>query len=231
MRTEKNIRKAKFIRRPNRFQAYVYLDDKEIMVHVPNTGRCREILTIGTTVILREETNPTRKTSYDLIAGYKENMLINIDSQVPNKVVEEALYNGKIDKLRYYDKIEREKTFGNSRFDFKLSNSTTGEEYYLEVKGVTYEEDGKCMFPDAPTERGSKHLLELIEVKNSGRGAGVLFLIQLKGADYFTPYDKMDKVFGDALRCADSNEVDIFSFDCQVTEDSITLNKAIEVKL
>jgi sugar fermentation stimulation protein A len=231
MYIEKNIRKAKFIRRPNRFQAYVYLDDKEIMVHVPNTGRCKEILTIGTTVILREETNPARKTTYDLIAGYKDDMLINIDSQVPNKVVEEALFNGKIEKLKHYDKIEREKTFGSSRFDFKLSNSLTGEEYYLEVKGVTYENNRKCMFPDAPTERGSKHLLELIEVKKSGRGAGVLFLIQLNDVDYFSPYDEMDRVFGESLRCAASSGVDIFSFDCLVTEDSITLNKVVEVKL
>lgn len=231
MNIEKNIRKAIFIRRPNRFQGYVYLDESEILVHVPNTGRCKEILTVGTTVILREENNPTRKTKYDLIAGYKDNVLINIDSQAPNKVVEEALQNRKIQKLMYYDKIEREKTYGKSRFDFKLSNSKTGEEYYLEVKGVTYEFGGNSKFPDAPTERGRKHLLELVDVKNSGRGAGVLFLIQLSNVNSFSPHDDMDKAFGDALRYAHSKGVDIFAFQCIVTERSITLDKPIEISL
>jgi sugar fermentation stimulation protein A len=231
MNIEKNIRKGIFIRRPNRFQGYVYLDEEEVFVHVPNTGRCREILTVGTTVILRQEDNPTRKTKYDLIAGYKNGMLINIDSQIPNKVVEEALKHKKIDKLAYYDRIEREKTYGNSRFDFKLSNSKTGEEYYLEVKGVTYELSGITKFPDAPTERGRKHLMELVDVKNSGRGAGVLFLIQLGNVDSFSPHDEMDKAFGDALRYANSKGVDVFAFDSIVTEDSITLNKAVEVRL
>ncbi len=140
---------AEFIRRPNRFQGYVKFNGEEIMAHVPNTGRCREILTPGSTVLLREELNPTRKTLYDLIAGYKDNKLINIDSQIPNKVVDEALRNQKIHSLVKYNIIQREKTFGNSRFDFKLSNDM-GEEYYLEVKGVTLEEGGKAMFPDAP---------------------------------------------------------------------------------
>jgi sugar fermentation stimulation protein A len=231
MKIEKNIRRAIFNRRPNRFQAYIEIDGKELMVHVPNTGRCKEILIPGTTVILREEDNPARKTSYDLIAGYKGNVLINIDSQAPNKIVQEALCKGKIEKLKYYDKIEREKTFGNSRFDFRLSNTETGEEYYLEVKGVTYELNGGAMFPDAPTERGSKHLMELVEVKKSGRAAGVLFVIQLDVVDFFSPYDDMDKAFGDALRYANTYGVDIFAYNCIVSEDSITLNKAVEVRL
>ena len=231
MMTNKNIRTAIFRRRPNRFQAYIELDGKEIMVHVPNTGRCREILTPSSTVILREETNPLRKTLYDLIAGYKGEMLINIDSQVPNKVVEEALLKFKIHTLKLYDKVEREKTFGNSRFDFKLTQTSTGKEYYLEVKGVTLEVDGKALFPDAPTERGTKHLKELVEVKSSGRGAGVIFLMQLKGANHFSPYDEMDKAFGEALRYADSKGVDIFVYDCIVTENSITLDEAIEIRL
>ena len=133
---------AEFIRRPNRFQAYVNFNGEELMVHVPNTGRCREILIPGSTVLLREELNPSRKTLYDLIAGYKDNKIINIDSQIPNKVVDEALKNKKIQNLVKYNIIQREKTFGNSRFDFKLSNDM-GEEYYLEVKGVTFEVDGK----------------------------------------------------------------------------------------
>ena len=229
MDIEKNIVKAKFISRPNRFRAHIYKDEEEIIVHVPNTGRCREILIPGSDVILREENGPNRKTKYDLIGGYKEGRFINIDSQVPNKVVEEALRLKKIDKLAIYEKIEREKTFGNSRFDFKL---TLGQkEYYLEVKGVTLEVEGKTKFPDAPTERGRKHLLELVEVIKSGRGAGVLFLIQMDGVKSFSPNDEMDKAFGDALRFADLNGVDLFAYECSVGENYITLKNRIDIIL
>lgn len=219
-----NIKLAKFIRRPNRFQAYVELDGKEIMVHVPNTGRNKEILVPGYTVVLREESNPFRKTKYDLIAGYKGEKLINIDSQIPNKVVEEALKEGKIKTLKNYNNIQREKNFGNSRFDFKLEDEE-GNEYYLEVKGVTYEENGRTAFPDAPTERGRKHLLELVDIKESGRGAGVLFLIQMNNVDYFSPFDERDKLFGEALRYAKHRGVDIFAYECEVGENYIILNK------
>ena len=230
MKILKKVISAEFIRRPNRFQAYVYIDGEEIMVHVPNTGRNKEILVPGNTVILRQEDNPLRKTKYDLIAGYKGNKLINIDSQLPNKVVEEALKEGRIEKLKSYNLIEREKTFGNSRFDFKLSKNN-GEEYYLEVKGVTLELNGSTMFPDAPTDRGRKHLLELIEAKNSGRGAGVLFLIQMEEVRDFAPHDFMDKPFGDALRLAHIKGVDIFAYDCNLGEDYITLNNSIDINL
>ncbi|MGG7178226.1 DNA/RNA nuclease SfsA [Clostridium paraputrificum] len=230
MNYNKNIHKATFIKRPNRFNAHVLFKGEEIVVHVPNTGRCREILVPGCTVFLREETNPTRKTAFDLIAAYKENTLISIDSQIPNKVVKEALENGAVDKLKKYPQILSEKTFGSSRFDFKLSNEN-GEEYYLEVKGVTLEEDGHCRFPDAPTERGTKHLLELIDVKNSGRGAGVLFLIQIDDVKSFRPNDETDPNFGNALRLADKHGVDIFAYSCNVTELGITLDKPVDIIL
>jgi sugar fermentation stimulation protein A len=222
--------KAEFIRRPNRFQGYVKFNGEEIMAHVPNTGRCREILTPESTVLLREELNPSRKTLYDLIAGYKGNKLINIDSQIPNKVVDEALKNKKIQSLVKYNIIQREKTFGNSRFDFKLSNDL-GEEYYLEVKGVTLEEEGKAMFPDAPTDRGRKHLLELIEAKKMGFGAGVIFLMQMNNIDNFSPHDDMDRAFGEALRLACKNGVDIFAYECEVGENFITLSKSVKITL
>lgn len=230
MKIINRIISAEFIKRPNRFQAYVYIEGKEIMVHVPNTGRNKEILVPGSTVILRQEDNPLRKTKYDLIAVYKGKKLINIDSQLPNKVVEEALREGKIEKLKIYGCIEREKTFGNSRFDFKLLNES-GDEYFLEVKGVTFEQDGNTMFPDAPTSRGRKHLLELIEAKNSGRGAGVLFLIQMEDVKNFAPYDLIDKSFGTALRLAHSKGVDVFAYDCRLSENYITLNDNVEIKL
>jgi sugar fermentation stimulation protein A len=221
---------AEFIKRPNRFVAFVNFNGNELTVHVPNTGRCKEILIPGAKVLLREEINPNRKTLYDLIAAYKNDKIINIDSQIPNKVVHEALLDKKIHSLARYNIIEREKTFGNSRFDFKLS-SDAGEEYYLEVKGVTLEVEGNTMFPDAPTDRGRKHLLELIEAKRLGFGAGVLFLIQMSNVNSFSPYDEMDEAFGDALRLAYKSGVDIFAYECEVGEKIITLSKSVQVIL
>lgn len=223
-----DIVKARFIKRPNRFIAHVELNGEESIVHVPNTGRCKEILIPGSIVILRRGKNPLRKTKFDLIAGYKGKKLINIDSQVPNHVVYEALIESKVSKLKEYTKVEREKTFGNSRFDFKLSNDNN-DIYYLEVKGVTFEQNGKCMFPDAPTDRGTRHLLELIDAKSQGYGAGVLFLIQMNEADSFTPYKDMDKKFAEALRLAYNNDVDVFAYSCNVGENFIEINKEIKV--
>lgn len=230
MKYNKKIIRGKFITRPNRFNASVELNGEEITVHVPNTGRCRELLIPGVEVFLREELNPSRKTKYDLIAVYKGERLISIDSQIPNKVVREALDNKAVDKLKYYTQILSEKTFGSSRFDFKLAKED-GEEYYLEVKGVTLEEGGLCRFPDAPTERGRKHINELIEVKKSGRGAGIMFLIQMDNVKSFSPNYITDVSFANALKEAKDNDVDIFAYSCIVTEDSITLDKKVEIIL
>ncbi len=230
MKFDKNIFEAKFISRPNRFNAKVLLNNEEITVHVPNTGRCREILKEGTTVFLREELNPTRKTRYDLIAAIKEDILINIDSQIPNKVVEEALQNKKIEKLHKYSKINREKTFGKSRFDFKLSTEEN-DIYYLEVKGVTLEDKGHCKFPDAPTERGARHIMELIDAKSQGYGAGILFLIQLENVYTFSPNDNTDPEFAKALRLAKENGVDIMAYNCIVNKNMIEINKSVDIIL
>lgn len=230
MKFDKNVFEGEFICRPNRFNAKVLLNDEEIIVHVPNTGRCREILREGTKVFLREELNPNRKTKYDLIAAMKGNIFINIDSQVPNKVVHEALQNKKIENLKKYSKINREKTFGKSRFDFKLSTESD-EIYYLEVKGVTLEEDGHCKFPDAPTERGTKHIMELIEAKKQGYGAGILFLIQLDNVCTFSPNDERDIEFAKALRLAKDNGVDIMAYSCIVDKKMIEINKEIDIIL
>lgn len=234
---DKEIITAEFIHRPNRFQAYVSINGESTMVHVPNTGRCREILVPGTKVVLRKEDNPLRKTKYDLICGYKGEKIINIDSQIPNRVVEEALYNKMIDRLKKYNIIERERTYGNSRFDFRLKRTSENDDpsdiYYLEVKGVTFEQEGKTMFPDAPTERGRKHLMELTKIKeeSSGMGAGVLFLIQMDNVSSFTPYDEMDKKFGGALRMAKNAGVDVLAYECKVGEKYITLHKEVRVIL
>lgn len=225
---KENIQIAEFIKRPNRFQAYIKLNNKEIMVHVPNTGRCKEILIPGCKVILRQGVTPNRKTPYDLIAAYKENKLINIDSQVPNKVVEEALINMKIDKLKKYPIISREKTYGNSRFDFKLANHN-GDIYFLEVKGVTLEEDGNTKFPDAPTERGTKHILELIEIKEQGMGAGIFFLIQMDSMKTFTVNKEMDHKFAKALYLAKDKGVDVFAYGCKVGENYIEIKDTLDI--
>ncbi|WBW99680.1 DNA/RNA nuclease SfsA [Oceanirhabdus sp. W0125-5] len=229
MRFDSNIVAAEFIKRPNRFIAHVKLNEKEIIAHVPNTGRCKELLIEGVRVILREGKTPGRKTPYDLISVFKGNTLINIDSQAPNKIVYEALFNKKIEKLKEYDQINKEKKHGNSRFDFYLKNDFN--EYYLEVKGVTLEEDGVVMFPDAPTKRGAKHLRELIELKKNGIGAGVLFVVQLSGAKYFTPNKERDEEFSKALIEANEVGVDIMAYECIVKEDEVILSNEIEVRL
>lgn len=231
MKFNKNIYEATFIDRPNRFNARVLFENEEIVVHVPNTGRCREILKEGTKVYLREELNPTRKTKFDLIAAFKDNILINIDSQIPNKVVNEALINKKVEGLEKYINIEREKTFGKSRFDFRLSTEDNSEIYYLEIKGVTLEKDGRCKFPDAPTERGAKHLLELIEAKKEGYGAGVLFLIQIENVFSFEPNIETDPEFTKALKLAKENNVDIMAYNCKVEKDSIEINNIVDIIL
>ncbi|WP_288222303.1 DNA/RNA nuclease SfsA [uncultured Clostridium sp.] len=231
MKFEKNIFEGIFLNRPNRFNAKVILNNEEMVVHVPNTGRCREILIEGTKIFLREELNPNRKTKYDLIAAMKGDILINIDSQIPNKVVNEALQNKKIETLHKYSKINREKTFGKSRFDFKLSTEDEEEVYYLEVKGVTLEDNGHCKFPDAPTERGARHILELIEAKNQGYGAGILFLIQLDNVKTFSPNDDTDPEFSNALRLAKERGVDILAYNCTVDKNSIELNNKVDIIL
>lgn len=234
---DEETEQAIFIERPNRFVAKVIRNSKSKtedvqVVHVPNTGRCKEILIPGAKVIIRRSNNRERKTEYDLIAAYKNGRLINIDSQIPNRVVEEALKNKMVLRLKEFKKIEREKTFGKSRFDFKLSEGQGEfEEYYLEVKGVTLEKDGIVSFPDAPTERGRKHLLELMDVKKSGRGAGILFLIQMEEAEYFVPNDVNDKAFGEALRGAALSGVDVFAYNCCVGEKNIELKTPIKVIL
>lgn len=223
-----NFYKAKFIKRPNRFNAEVILNNEKIVVHVPNTGRCRELLKENAIVILREELNPTRKTKYDLIAVYKGDVLINIDSQVPNKVIQEALENKKISSLERYNNISREKTYGNSRFDFRLEDDKQNI-YYLEVKGATLEENGEIKFPDAPTERGKKHILELIEIKENGMGAGILFLVQMENAKCFKPNWEMDKAFSEALKTAKDKGVDVMAYTCYVQENEIKIKEAIDV--
>ena len=202
------------------------MDDGTVeTVHVKNTGRCKELLVPGRTVILAEGDNPARKTKYDLIEVYKPGIgIINMDSQAPNTIAAEWL------KKQYPNaNIRREVTYGNSRFDICME--LDGKTIYIEVKGVTLEHDGIAMFPDAPTERGVKHIRELMECKRTGYGAKILFVIQMKGIKYLTPNDETHPEFGQALREASALGVDVLAVDCIVGEGSVTADLPVLVKL
>ena len=227
-----NIVKGRFIERPNRFIAKVEINGKEETVHVKNTGRCKELLIPGTTVYLNLSDNPSRKTKYDLIAVEKlrkgkNKLLINMDSQIPNSVAEEFLKSGVL--FSKNAKIRREVTYNKSRFDFYIEDCE--RKIFLEVKGCTLENDGIASFPDAPTERGVKHINELISCIENGFEAYILFVIQMKEIQLFKPNDTTHKAFGDALRQAEKKGVKILAFDCNVTHDSIKIDKEIRVEL
>jgi sugar fermentation stimulation protein A len=221
------VKAATFISRPNRFLSHVLVDGQEEIVHVKNTGRCREILQEGVTVILEEATNINRKTKYSLIAAYKGDVLINIDSQVPNMVVYEGIADGRIKEILNITKLSREVCYGNSRFDLYFESN--GQKGFIEVKGVTLESDGIAMFPDAPTERGCKHVYEMIKAVEEGYAGFIFFLIQMKGVRYFTPHVVRDPKLAMALKLAQEKGVTILAYDAEVLEDEITLGAPIEI--
>lgn len=221
---------AVFLARPNRFIAEVLIEGEKERVHVKNTGRCRELLTPGAKVFLAPANDPNRKTRYDLVAVEKvrENappLLINMDSQVVNAAAEEWLKT----VCSAATVIRREVTFGASRFDFFIEDGS--RRGFLEVKGVTLEKNGVARFPDAPTERGVKHLNELCAARAAGYEAAVLFVIQMKEIARFEPNDATHAAFGDALRRAAKCGVRILAMDCAVTPDSITIDSPIPVVL
>lgn len=226
MRYEK-ITKGKCISRPNRFKAYVELNGEEELVHVKNTGRCAELLKAGATVYVQKSAKEERKTKWDLIAVEKGERMINMDSQIPNQVVKEWL-----EKENLFENItciRPEYTYGNSRFDLYVE---AGErKIFIEVKGVTLEEDGVVRFPDAPSERAVKHVEELQKAVKDGYEAYVFFVIQMKDVRYFTPNRQTHPEFAEALAEAERNGVKILAYDCSVTEDSIELGKEVPVVL
>lgn len=227
----RHIEKAVFMSRPNRFIAEVFINGKKERVHVKNTGRCRELLREGASVYLERSSNPNRKTRYDLVAVEKMReglppLLVNMDSQIPNSAAEEWLKSGKLFSEQAV--IRRECTYGASRFDFRVEDK--GKISFLEVKGVTLEKNGIASFPDAPTERGVKHIYELIRAKNEGYGAYLLFVIQMKEIKELRPNDEMHREFGDALRAAHKAGVNILAYDCIVAPDSIVIDKPIIVR-
>ena len=215
-----------FRSRPNRFIAKVTIEGQEETVHVKNTGRCRELLPPGAQVWCQRSDNPNRKTGYDLITVRKGERLINMDSQAPNVAAGEWLRRGGLGEIA---DLKAEVFRGDSRYDFAFRKD--GKQCYLEVKGVTLETDGVCAFPDAPTQRGAKHLRGLAEAVKEGCGGYVLFVIQMGDVKYLHPNDVTDPDFGAALREAAAAGVRILAMDCAVTVDTMQLQNSVPVKL
>lgn len=222
-----NIVEGSFISRPNRFLAKVMIRGKEETAHVKNTGRCKELLIPGTKVFLEEHDNPKRKTKFSLIGVLKEDVMVNMDSQAPNKVIGEWLQAGGI--YSHPDIIKPEQKYGSSRFDFYLESGE--RKAFVEVKGVTLEEEGIARFPDAPTERGVKHMEELQQCLKEGYEAYIIFVIQMKGILHFEPNDRTHKVFGDTLRKAVNKGVHVIALDCIVEKNKLTVDQQIPVVL
>ena len=215
-----------FLARPNRFIAHVEIDGKTEICHVKNTGRCRELLPSGAKVWCQISNNPNRKTKYDLITVQKGDRLINMDSQAPNSAAKEWLLAGGLGPV---ENLRAETFHGDSRFDFSFTRD--GQPCFLEVKGVTLENDGVCAFPDAPTERGVKHLRGLTQAAREGYGAYVLFVIQMPDVKYLRPNDATDPAFGAALREAARAGVSVLAVDCGVTPDTMEIRLPVLVRL
>ncbi len=218
---------GKFISRPNRFIANIEIDGICEVCHVKNTGRCRELLVPGADVFVQMSDNPLRKTKYDLISVYKGNMLVNMDSQAPNKVFGEWIYNsGFFNNVTY---VKPECRYNNSRFDYYIE--ADGRKIFVEVKGVTLENGGVVSFPDAPTERGIKHLNELSNAVQEGYDAYVFFIIQMEKCSYFTPSRTNHPEFADALKNAFESGVKIKALKCKVTDELLLADSFVEVKI
>ena len=224
----KSVLKAEFLYRKNRFISYCKKGSKTLEVYVPNTGRCKELLVEGSTVFVTYNDNPNRKTSYTLIAVMKGDKIINIDSQAPNQIVEEALLENKIDLGFKYNKIKREYTHGDSRFDFYLEGQ--GKKALMEVKGVTLENNGIVAFPDAPTKRGLKHIKGLID-SSEDYLTYILFVIQMKDVEFFTPNYVTDKNFSKELLKASKTGVKVLAYDSYVERNKIEIADSVPVVL
>ncbi len=222
-----NIYKAKFIKRLNRFVAEVELDGERILCHVKNTGRCKELLKEGVTVYLEKSDKPERKYPFSLVTVKKGERLVNMDSQAPNKAVFEWLKEGNV--FKNITLIKPECAYGKSRFDFYFEYG--GKKAYIEVKGVTLENDGAVSFPDAPTQRGTKHINELCECVKEGYEAYIMFVVQMKDVLYFTPNAENDPDFARALIKARGKGVQILCYDSEVTENGLSIKDKIVIKL
>ncbi len=223
-----NICAAAFISRPNRFVARIEVEGREEICHVKNTGRCRELLLPGARIYVQKVDSPGRKTKYDLIAVEKGDKLVNMDSQIPNAAAAEWLLQGGL--WQDISLLKREVTYGNSRFDLYVERRD-GTRLFMEVKGVTLEENGIASFPDAPTDRGVKHIRELCKCREDGYEAYLLFVIQMKGIHKLRPNWERHEAFGEALCAASRSGVKILAYDCMVMPDSIVLDQPVTVNL
>ena len=227
----RKILKASFLTRPNRFIAKVLLGDPEETVHVKNTGRCKELLVNGSTVILSESEHTNRKTKFDLIAVYKNTqgreILVNMDSQIPNAAAYEWIARSGLFTASAV--VRREVRFGDSRFDLYVED--VDRKAFIEVKGVTLEQNGTALFPDAPTTRGAKHVKELILAKEKGFDAILLFVIQMKGVKTFRPNRETDPVLFQTLKEAEKRGVAILAYDCIVSEDEMKIDQPVPVMI
>ena len=214
-----------FVARPNRFIAHVRLQGEEVVCHVKNTGRCRELLRPGVRVWLEKGTNPNRKTAYDLVTVEKDGRLVNMDAQAPNRIFGEWANNLEPGIIRVCPEV----FFEDSRLDFLLE--TEQGKHYVEVKGVTLEENGHVLFPDAPTERGVRHLHTLIRAVEQGYRATVFFVVQMADVWDFSPNDKTHPEFGQALRKAAAAGVQVLAYTCRVTPEEVTIDCPIPVIL
>lgn len=218
---------GRFVRRRNRFIAEVMINGMTEAVHVRNTGRLRELFITDARVLLEPASNPERKTRYSLVCVEKNGQWVNVDSTAPNQIVEEMVRAGRLFSDITY--MKREKTFGKSRFDLYVEHG--GQKHYIEVKGVTLEVDGAAWFPDAPTERGIKHIHELMEARRQGYLASIIFIIQMKGIKVFEPNRVTHPAFAEALLEAAGAGVEILAFDCMVTENSLEGDLPVPVRL
>ena len=224
--TYENMVPGIFQARPNRFIAHVQIGGQTEIVHVKNTGRCKELLVPGCAVWCQRSSNPNRKTAFDLIAVQKGDRLINMDSQAPNRAAGEWLSSGGLGEI---SELKAEVKHGDSRYDFSFLKD--GKQCFLEVKGCTLEHDGAGAFPDAPTERGAKHIRGLTAAARAGYGAYILFVIQMSDVKYIRPHDETDPEFGKALREASQNGVRVLAMDCAVTPDTMEIRLPVLVKL
>lgn len=226
----KEVTKGHLLTRLNRFIAEVVIEGKVEQAHIKNTGRLTELLQKNTEVVLERAENPNRKTKYSLIAVNKNGKWVNVDSQAPNKIAHEALQKGALAEFGRVKLINREATYGNSRFDLYYETDDD-EKGFIEVKGVTLEQNGIAMFPDAPTKRGAKHVSELIDAVRHGYAATILFIAQMEGCRQFASNWEMDRAFAEELAAAASQHVQILAYDTIVTETGVTINKPLPVLL
>ncbi len=227
-----SVQPAVFVERPNRFIARCLLDGQEVRAHVKNTGRCRELLLPGATVYLENSQNPKRKTAYSLIAVDKGGLLINMDSQAPNVLAQEAFLSGQVTLPGFHSgafSLRREVTHGDSRFDLYLEEGE--RRAFVEVKGVTLEENGIALFPDAPTQRGVKHVEGLIRAVGEGYTAALLLVVQFAGAKGFCPNDKTHPQFGESLRRAQAAGVQLLCYGCTVAPSHVEVTDPVPIRL